>query len=140
MGNRTVTPLKIQSINRRGTVTLLGKYHHPAVSIDLLTLWKKLGFGGSDGGHPRPRAEGVLQQFSPPCVRSSWLNRYLAALRLLKAVREHDIELIRKYLGTRLGFASKLLGIVLVEVAGASSNGYEVNVLSPTATTTSQSE
>ena len=39
---------------------------------------------------------------------------YLAALRLLKAVREHDIELIHKYLGTRLGFVSIILGTILV--------------------------
>jgi hypothetical protein len=39
---------------------------------------------------------------------------YLAALRILKAVREHDIELIHKYLGTRLGFASKLLAAILI--------------------------
>jgi len=40
---------------------------------------------------------------------------YLPALRILKAVREHDIELIRRYLGNRLRFASKLLGAILVE-------------------------
>ena len=84
--------------------------------------------------------KGFYSSFLLPAYVVLGLIVYLAALRLLKAVREHDIELIRKYLGTRLGFASKLLGIVLVEVAGASSNGYEVNVLSPTATTTSQSE
>ena len=39
---------------------------------------------------------------------------YLAALRLLKAVQAHDIELIHKYLGTRLGFVSKLLGAILI--------------------------
>ena len=40
---------------------------------------------------------------------------YLAALRLLKAVQEHDIELIHKYLGARVGgFVSKVLGLILV--------------------------
>jgi hypothetical protein len=39
---------------------------------------------------------------------------YLAALRILKAVREHDIELIHKYLGTRLSFVSKLLAAILI--------------------------
>jgi len=38
----------------------------------------------------------------------------LAALRIMKAVGEHDIELIHKYLGTRLGFVSKLLGAILI--------------------------
>ena len=35
-------------------------------------------------------------------------------LRVLKAVQAHDIELIHKYLGTRLSFASKILGAILV--------------------------
>jgi hypothetical protein len=39
---------------------------------------------------------------------------YLPTLRLIKAVQAHDIELIHKYLGTRLGFVSKVLGVVLV--------------------------
>ena len=39
---------------------------------------------------------------------------YLAVLRLLKAVRQHDVALIRKFLGTRLSFVSKILGAVLV--------------------------
>jgi len=40
--------------------------------------------------------------------------RYLTILRLLKGLREHDIELIHKYLGTKLGFVSKLLGAILI--------------------------
>jgi len=39
---------------------------------------------------------------------------YLTALRVLKAVQGHDIELIRRYLGHRLGFVSKVLGAILV--------------------------
>jgi hypothetical protein len=39
---------------------------------------------------------------------------YLAALRLLKAAQKHDIDLIHKYLGTRLGFVSKLLAAILI--------------------------
>ncbi len=39
---------------------------------------------------------------------------YLTALRLLKAVQQHDIELIHKYLGTRLSFVSKILGAILI--------------------------
>jgi len=61
--------------------------------------------------------KGFYSSFLLPAYVVLGLIVYLAALRLLKAVQEHDIELIRKYLGTRLGFASKLLGIVLVEVA-----------------------
>ena len=39
---------------------------------------------------------------------------YLTLLRVLKAVRRHDVELIERYLGPRLGFASGLLGTILV--------------------------
>lgn len=39
---------------------------------------------------------------------------YLTALRLLKVVQQHDIELVHKYLGTRLSFVSKVLGIIIV--------------------------
>ena len=39
---------------------------------------------------------------------------YLTTLRLLKAVQQHDIELIHKYLGTRLSFVSKILGAILI--------------------------
>ncbi len=39
---------------------------------------------------------------------------YLTALRLLKAVQQHDIELIHKYLGTRLSFVSKILAAILI--------------------------
>jgi O-antigen/teichoic acid export membrane protein len=39
---------------------------------------------------------------------------YLLILRVLKAVREHDIELIREYFGSKLGLVSKVLGVILV--------------------------
>jgi O-antigen/teichoic acid export membrane protein len=39
---------------------------------------------------------------------------YLIVLRMLKAVRRHDVELIERYLGPRLGFASRLLDTILV--------------------------
>jgi hypothetical protein len=85
-----------------------------AVSIDLTTLWKTLVAGGVMA------AVLVLVQmvfhssFLLPAYAVLGAIIYLAALRLLKTVREHDIELIHKYLGTRLGFASKVLGAILV--------------------------
>jgi O-antigen/teichoic acid export membrane protein len=39
---------------------------------------------------------------------------YLISLRALNAVREHDVELIEKYLGSRLGFVARLLRAVLL--------------------------
>jgi hypothetical protein len=52
--------------------------------------------------------------FLLPAHMALGITVYLAALRLLKAVRAHDIELIHKYLGTRLGFVSNVLGAILV--------------------------
>ena len=85
-----------------------------AVSIDLTTLWKTLVAGAVMAGVL------VLVQmvFYGAILLPAYIVLggivYLAALRLLKALREHDIELIRRYLGTRLSFASKLLGAMLV--------------------------
>jgi len=39
---------------------------------------------------------------------------YVAMLRVLGAVRPHDIELIRSYLGFRLGFVADILGRILL--------------------------
>ena len=84
------------------------------MSLDLTTLWKTLVAGGVMAG--------VLVLVQRIFYGAILLLAYivlggiihLAALRILKAVREHDIELIRRYLGTRLSFASKLLGAILV--------------------------
>jgi len=96
-------------------LTIIVLRRKKAVSIDLTTLWKTLVAGGVMAGAI------VLVQM----VYYSWILLpayvvlggiiYLAALRILKAVREHDIELIRRYLGSRLGFVSKVLGAILVE-------------------------
>jgi len=39
---------------------------------------------------------------------------YLAVLRLLKTVRKDDLDLVSRYLGSRLGFARKLLAMMVV--------------------------
>jgi len=45
------------------------------------------------------------------------LGVYLAMLRVLKAIHEYDIELIRLYLGPKLSFASSLLRLLLLTSA-----------------------
>jgi len=82
-------------------LTVIALRRKNAVSIDLTTLRKSLIARGSDGGHPRPHVDGVYGSFLLPGYVVLGLIVYLAILRLLKAVREHDIELTRKYLGTR---------------------------------------
>jgi O-antigen/teichoic acid export membrane protein len=95
-------------------LTIIALRRKNAVSIDLTTLWKTLVAGGLMAGILVLVQMVFYSSFLLPAYVVLGLVVYLAALRLLKAVREHDVELIHKYLGTRLGFASKLLGAILV--------------------------
>ena len=85
-----------------------------AVQIDFKTMWKSLVAGGIMAGvlviAQMIFYSGILL---PAYVVLGGIV-YLTALRVLKAVQGHDIELIRRYLGHRLGFASKVLGAILV--------------------------
>ena len=94
------------------TIILLKRKN--AVSIDLATLWKTFVAGGVMAGVLVLVQMVFYSRILLPAYVVLGGIIYLVALRLLKAVREHDIELIRRYLGTRLSFASKLLGAILV--------------------------
>jgi O-antigen/teichoic acid export membrane protein len=85
-----------------------------AVSIDLTTLWKTLVAGGVMAGVLVLVQMVFYSSFLLPAYVVLGLMVYLAVLRVLKAVRQHDIELIHKYLGTRLSFVSRVLGAILV--------------------------
>jgi O-antigen/teichoic acid export membrane protein len=85
-----------------------------AVSVDLETLWKTLVAGGVMAGVLVLVQMVVYSGILLPAYMVLGILVYLAALRLLKAVRAHDIELIHKYLGNRLGFVSKLLAALLI--------------------------
>ncbi|MGP8128055.1 MAG: oligosaccharide flippase family protein [Candidatus Bathyarchaeia archaeon] len=85
-----------------------------AVSVDLETLWKTLVAGGVMAGVLVLVQMVVYSRILLPAYMVLGILVYLAALRLLKAVRAHDIELIHKYLGTRLSFVSKLLAAILI--------------------------
>jgi O-antigen/teichoic acid export membrane protein len=95
-------------------LTILVLRWKKAMRIDVDMVWKTLVAGGLMAG-----VLVLAQMFShskillPAYVVLGGIV-YLAALRMLKAVREHDIELIRKYFGSRLTFVSKTLGVVLV--------------------------
>ena len=77
-------------------------------------LWKTLVAGGVMAAVLVRVQMVVYSRILLPTYVVLGLIVYLAALRLLKAVQAHDIELIHKYLGTRLGFVSKLLGAILI--------------------------
>ncbi len=94
------------------TIIVLKKKN--AVSIDLTTLWKTLVAGGVMAGVLVLVQLIFYNSFLLPAYMVLGGTIYLAALRVLKAVQAHDIELIHKYLGTRLGFVSKLLAAILI--------------------------
>lgn len=95
-------------------LTLVVLKRKNAIQIDYQTMWKSLVAGGVMAG-----ALVIVQM-----IFYSWILLpayvvlggivYMAALRILKAVQGHDIELIGKYLGSRLCFVSKVLGAILV--------------------------
>jgi len=95
-------------------LTIIALRRKNAVNIDLTTLWKTLVAGGVMAGVLVLVQMVFYSRLLLPAYVVLGGIIYLAALRILKAVREHDIELIRRYLGTRLGFASRVLGVILV--------------------------
>jgi len=94
-------------------LTLVVLRRKNAVQIDFKTMWKSLVAGGVMAGVL------VIAQmiFYGGILLPAYVVLggvvYLAVLRMLKAVRAHDIELIRRYFGSRLGFVSKILGAIL---------------------------
>jgi len=97
------------------SLTIIALRRKNAVSIDVTTLWKTLVAGGVMAVVLVLVQMVYYSMILLPAYVVLGGILYLAALRLLKAVREHDIELIRRYLGTRLAFVSKVLGALLVE-------------------------
>jgi O-antigen/teichoic acid export membrane protein len=81
-------------------LTIIALKRMNAVSIDLEALWKTLVAGGVMAGVLVIVQMMFYSSFLLPAYVVLGLIVYLATLRLLKAVRAHDIELIRKYLGS----------------------------------------
>ena len=95
-------------------LTIIALRRMKAVSIDVTTLWKSLVAGGVMAGVLVLVQTFFYSNILLPAYMVLGGIIYLTALRLLKAVREHDIELIHKYLGTRLSLVSKILGTILI--------------------------
>ena len=85
-----------------------------AVQIDYKTMWKSLVAGGAMAGVLVIVQMVVYGKLLLPAYMILGGIVYLVALRMLKAVQRHDIELIRKYLGSRLRFLSKVLESILI--------------------------
>jgi len=95
-------------------LTIVALRRMKAVSIDVTTLWKSLVAGGVMAGVLVLVQLVFYSSFLLPAYMVLGGIIYLTALRLLRAVQEHDIELIHKYLGARLSFVSKILGAILI--------------------------
>jgi O-antigen/teichoic acid export membrane protein len=95
-------------------LTIIALKKKNAVSIDLTTLWKTLVAGGVMAAVLVLVQLVFYSSFLLPAYMVLGGIIYLTILRLLKAVQPHDIDLIHRYLGTRLGFVSKLLAAILV--------------------------
>ena len=94
------------------TITALRRKN--AASLDLTTLWKTLLAGGVMAAVLVVVQMGFYSSFLLPAYVVLGGIVYLVTLRLLKAVREHDVELVSRYLGPRLGFVARVLGAILV--------------------------
>jgi len=85
-----------------------------AMSIDIEMTWKSLA-----AGTVMAAAVIIIQMIRyskillPAYVLLGAIV-YLVLLRGLNAIRDHDIELIERYLGARLAFVGRLLGVILI--------------------------
>jgi len=95
-------------------VTVIFLKRKQALGVDVEMTWKSLVAGGVMAAVlvvvEMVRSSVVL--FPVYLVVAVFV--YLIVLRLLKAVKGHDMELIERYLGPRLNFLGKLLGAILV--------------------------
>lgn len=85
-----------------------------ALRIDAKTMWKSLVAGGVMAGVLVIAQMIIYSKILMPAYIVLGGIVYLLALRVLKAVQEHDIDLIRRYLGSRLDFVSKVLDMILI--------------------------
>lgn len=85
-----------------------------AMHIDVRTMCKSLVAGGVMAGVLFAAQMVVYSRLLLPVYMVLGGIVYLVALRVLKAVRKDDIELIHRYMGSRLSFVSRALDIILV--------------------------
>jgi len=94
------------------TVVILKRNN--ALRLDLEAVWKSVAAGAVMAVVLVIAQMVVYRTILLPAYVVLGVLVYLILLRLLKAVRRHDVELIERYLGQRLGFGARLLGAFLV--------------------------
>jgi len=85
-----------------------------AIGIDVEMAWKSLAAGAVMAAVLIAAQMAVYSKFFFPAYVLLGGLVYMILLRALKAVTKHDIELIKRYLGARLSFVARLLGVILV--------------------------
>jgi len=84
------------------------------LSLDLEMAWKSLAAGALMGGALIAIQAVAYSKILLPAYMVLGASIYLILLRVLRAVTAHDIQLIQKYFGARLGFLAAMLAEILV--------------------------
>jgi hypothetical protein len=95
-------------------LTIVVLQRSKALRLDLEAIWKSVVAGAVMAAVLMLVQMVVYRTILLPAYIILGALVYLILLRLLRAVRRHDVELIERYLGHRLGFVSGLLGVFLV--------------------------
>ena len=94
------------------TLIVLGRKR--AMSIDVEGVWKSLVAGAIMAAVLVVVQMFVYSRVFLPMYVLIGAGVYLLALRALNVVRGHDIQLVERYLGPRLGRAATLLSVILI--------------------------
>jgi len=94
-------------------LTIVVLRRRKAVRIDFEAAWKSGLAGGVMVGVLVLTQMVIYSKFLLPAYVLLGTFIYLIALRQLKAIREDDLNLIRRYLGPKFGFAATVLNAIL---------------------------
>jgi O-antigen/teichoic acid export membrane protein len=94
------------------TIAVLGQ--KKAMRLDVEAVWKSLVASALMASTIFGMQMIVYDKFLLPVYMLVGVIVYLIALRLLRAVRKDDVDLIEKYLGVRLGFGSRILRVIVL--------------------------
>lgn len=95
-------------------LTLIVLARKKAMRLDRVTIWKSLLASGLMSGLLFGLQAVIYSRLLLPMYILVGFLAYLLVLRFLRAVRSEDVDLIARYLGRRLGFASKLLSMIVL--------------------------
>jgi O-antigen/teichoic acid export membrane protein len=95
-------------------LTFIVLHRQNAMKLDVQAIWKSLLAGAVMAGTLLLAQLIVYSRSMFPVYILAGGVIYLVALRLLKAVRKEDVDLIGRFLGPRLAFCSKIFGAIVL--------------------------